>query len=396
MIETVPIWTYAEINPTTPEFKVIADGTELSYMPLEAIWPGGRADYSNFLLWPPKQNYTQFRRGDILVPKITPTFEAGRAIVANIPSTLGLSSTEVHIVRPNRSTDPRYLQYCFQSLPFLDEGAHSLRGVGNLRRITPLFLQNHKVLRATVDTQRTIADYLDRETGRIDAMIAKLDDMTETLSIRRASEIETFTTRLPKPFTRMAFCGNVALGKTYQGEKKNDGEILVNYVRAASLQSNGLELDDQRMWMTVDDLDKYDLKRGDVLIVEGGAGFGRSVVLKEDMPGWGFQNHVIRVRPNRNYDGRFLDYCVKGHYSDGLINILAEGATIPGFSSEKTRNLPIADLSLEEQIHIADHLDEATSKIDAMLAKVTELKSLLIERRSALITEVVTGRKAVV
>ena len=49
----------------------------------------------------------------------------------------------------------------------------------------------------------------------------------------------------------------------------------------------------------------------------------------------------------------------------------------------------------EEQRRIADHLDEVTGKIDAMLAKVAELKSLLIERRAALITDVVTGRKAV-
>ena len=47
----------------------------------------------------------------------------------------------------------------------------------------------------------------------------------------------------------------------------------------------------------------------------------------------------------------------------------------------------------EKQRAIANHLDEATSKMDAMLAKVAKLRSLLVERRAALITEVVTGRK---
>lgn len=51
--------------------------------------------------------------------------------------------------------------------------------------------------------------------------------------------------------------------------------------------------------------------------------------------------------------------------------------------------------TLDEQKSIADHLDEVTGKIDAMLAKVAELKSLLTERRAALITDVVTGRKEV-
>ena len=48
-----------------------------------------------------------------------------------------------------------------------------------------------------------------------------------------------------------------------------------------------------------------------------------------------------------------------------------------------------------EQVRIADHLDEVTARIDAMLAKVAELKALLNERRAALITDVVTGRKEV-
>lgn len=51
--------------------------------------------------------------------------------------------------------------------------------------------------------------------------------------------------------------------------------------------------------------------------------------------------------------------------------------------------------TLDEQIKIADQLDEAAARVDAMLAKVTDLKALLLERRAALITDVVTGRKEV-
>lgn len=40
-------------------------------------------------------------------------------------------------------------------------------------------------------------------------------------------------------------------------------------------------------------------------------------------------------------------------------------------------------------------LDEATARVDAMLVKVADLKSLLLERRAALITDVVTGKKEV-
>ena len=62
-------------------------------------------------------------------------------------------------------------------------------------------------------------------------------------------------------------------------------------------------------------------------------------------------------------------------------------------SSDKAKNLPIPDMSLDEQQRIADHLDEVTGRIDAMLTKIDEFKAILAERRAALISDVVTGRK---
>lgn len=313
-----------------------------------------------------------------------------------VSSLRGIVSPAYFVYKSRSRENVAFLHYALRSRHYIAEYASFSKGVRpDQWDLQPEYLDSMRVLLPPHDVQQAIADYLDRETGEIDRMIAKMDELAGTLETRKASAIEANTITRSGSFTRMKFCGNVALGKTVQGEQKNDDELFVNYVRAASIQSYGLELDDQRMWMTSKELNKYDLKRDDVLIVEGGAGFGRSVVLAEDMPGWGFQNHVIRVRPDHHHDGRFLNYCVKGNYSEGLIGLLADGATIPGLSSEKARNLPVPELSLEEEIRIADHLDEVTGKIDAMLAKVAELKSLLIERRAALITDVVTGRKKV-
>jgi type I restriction enzyme S subunit len=57
---------------------------------------------------------------------------------------------------------------------------------------------------------------------------------------------------------------------------------------------------------------------------------------------------------------------------------------------------PVPLPPLNEQIRIADYLDDITARIDAMVAKVADLRSMLLKRRSALITDVVTGRKEVV
>ena len=377
----IPFWAVADLviqTAVTNDFQVS----------LEDIVPGTGTLVSGSLSQYSAEG-TTFEKGDVLFGKLRPYL--AKYWLADRE---GVAGGDIHVYRPRKGVDSRYLAYIVGSRNFIRYAVAASKGV-KMPRIEWMSLRQYGVNRYDERTQHEIADYLDCEIGEIDAMLAKLEALDESLNLRRASVVEWETIARSRGVTRLKFCADISLGKTFQGVRKSDHETLVNYVRAASIQPHGLELDDQRMWMTREEQRKYDLKKGDVLVVEGGAGFGRSVHLAQDMPGWGFQNHVIRARPDQHHDGRFLNYCVKGHYSSGLIGLLADGATIPGLSSDKAKNLPIPDMSLEEQQRIADHLDEVTGRIDAMLATIDELKALLVERRAALITDVVTGRKKV-
>lgn len=377
----IPFWAVADLVTQT----AVTNDFQVS---LEDIVPGTGTLVSGSLSQYSAEG-TTFEKGDVLFGKLRPYL--AKYWLADRE---GVAGGDIHVYRPRKGVDSRYLAYIVGSRNFIRYAVAASKGV-KMPRIEWMSLRQYGVNRYDERTQHEIADYLDCEIGEIDAMLAMLDDLNEALNSRRASVVERETVARSGSLTRLKFCADISLGKTFQGVRKSDHETLVNYVRAASIQPSCLELDDQRMWMTREEQRKYDLKKGDVLVVEGGAGFGRSVHLAQDMPGWGFQNHVIRARPDQHHDGRFLNYCVKGHYSSGLIGLLADGATIPGLSSDKAKNLPIPDMSLEEQQRIADHLDEVTGRIDAMLATIDELKALLVERRAALITDVVTGRKKV-
>lgn len=377
----IPFWAVADLVTQT----AVTNDFQVS---LEDIVPGTGTLVSGSLSQYSAEG-TTFEKGDVLFGKLRPYL--AKYWLADRE---GVAGGDIHVYRPRKGVDSRYLAYIVGSRNFIRYAVAASKGV-KMPRIEWMSLRQYGVNRYDERTQHEIADYLDCEIGEIDAMLAKLEALDESLNLRRASVVEWETIARSRGVTRLKFCADISLGKTFQGVRKSDHETLVNYVRAASIQPHGLELDDQRMWMTREEQRKYDLKKGDVLVVEGGAGFGRSVHLAQDMPGWGFQNHVIRARPDQHHDGRFLNYCVKGHYSSGLIGLLADGATIPGLSSDKAKNLPIPDMSLEEQQRIADHLDEVTDRIDAMLATIDELQALLVERRAALITDVVTGRKKV-
>lgn len=146
------------------------------------------------------------------------------------------------------------------------------------------------------------------------------------------------------------------------------------------------------MWFHPSELRALDLRRGDVVIVEGGAGYGRSAVVREDMPGWGFQNSIIRLRPLvGRADGRFLDYALHDALTRGRVDLVASTATIPHFTADKVSKFEISAPALVEQQVIADFLDHETVQIDALVSKQEKFTEFLRERRAGLIASALTG-----
>ncbi|MFJ8804545.1 restriction endonuclease subunit S [Streptomyces sp. NPDC102490] len=192
------------------------------------------------------------------------------------------------------------------------------------------------------------------------------------------------------PVKRLA---EVALGKMVQPESKSPSDILAPYLRAAHIQPHGkiIDLPEQPMWFHPSELRVLDLRRGDVVIVEGGAGYGRSAVLSEDLPGWGFQNSIIRLRPLAGRaDGRFLDYALQDALTRGRIDLVTSTATIPHFTADKVSKFEVSAPALVEQRTIADFLDRETAQIDALVSKQEEFIEYLRERRRAAIEAAVS------
>jgi type I restriction enzyme S subunit len=81
--------------------------------------------------------YTRFLEGDVLIPKITPTFEADRSVIAvGLKDGVGAGTTELHIIRPGTETDRRYIKYLVSSRSFLLGGEAEMFGVAGQKGAT--------------------------------------------------------------------------------------------------------------------------------------------------------------------------------------------------------------------------------------------------------------------
>lgn len=182
----------------------------------------------------------------------------------------------------------------------------------------------------------------------------------------------------------------VVLGKMLQTSSKNDDDELLPYLRAANIQPEGVDITDIRqMWFSPTERQRLRLKRGDVLISEGGD-IGRSCIWNEELVEVYFQNAINRARALYGNSSRFLNYWMLFLKGRGFIDILCNKATIPHYTAEKVRDTEIAIPPLSEQSRISSFLDYETSRIDTLIEKQKSLIELLKEKRQAVISHAVT------
>lgn len=283
----------------------------------------------------------------------------------------------------------RWLYYWATTLPF---GLYSTDTA--LPSMTSSSLGRLKLPFIPKEQQRRIADYLDQETGEIDTMIAKMDDLAGQLEERRWRGVDAAFEAISKTAPLWMFTDGVI--DCPHTTPTPDDAGPAEAVRTASIRGgkflpgNGIRVSEETQ---IQRNGEFPPRLGDIFFTRE-APAGEAALVPDGMLCLGQRMVLLRVN-GTIVDSRYLLYALYTSAVQEEFRLSAGGSTVVNLKLGTIRSTQIPYVSLEDQKRIADHLDEVTSRIDAMLTKVAELKSLLIERRAALITEVVTGRKEV-
>ena len=182
----------------------------------------------------------------------------------------------------------------------------------------------------------------------------------------------------------------VTLGKMLQPESTNPDDELLPYLRAANIQWDGVDATEVKtMWISARDRAQLSLKKGDLLVSEGGD-VGRSCLWNNELEICYFQNSVNRVRALAGNSNRYLYYWMSVVKDKGYIDVLCNKSTIAHFTAEKVAAVPVPFPPANEQQAIATFLDIETAKIDGLMAEQRALVALLKEKRQAVISHAVT------
>ncbi len=408
----------ATLNPTVSEVRRLAQDTEVSFVPMEAVGEYGGLNLSmSKELAEVVNGYTYFSEGDVLVAKITPCFENGKGSLAEgLLNGIAFGTTELHVMRCGPGLDKNFAFYLTLGNAFRKLGEAEMYGAGGQKRVPESFVADLAHPIPPLPEQRAIAAFLDRETTKIDALVAKKERLIELLQEKRTALISRAVTIGLDPIVPMKdsgmewlgeiparwevkrlkhLAGKIGSGKTPKGGAEvyvDDGIMLI---RSQNVHFGGLRLNDVAYIDAATDTEMSGsrVKEGDVLVNITGASLGRCCITYLDGSDANVNQHVCIVRPDQQRDNpSFLAYSMESHSVQDQIFNNENGVSRDALNFEQIGDLVLARPALVEQRAIVSHLDNETAKLDALIKKVREAIQRLKELRAALISAAVTGK----
>ncbi|MDX5934120.1 restriction endonuclease subunit S [Acidithiobacillus thiooxidans] len=303
----------------------------------------------------------------------------------------------------------RWLYWSLQTLS-LDEGSLEA-AVPGLNRDS---VYDERVWLPSLTDQSSVANYLDRETTRIDALIAEKEHMLALLEEKRTALISRVVTCGLDPNASLKpsgqewlgeipahwglqrlkqladVRGGLTLGKQYSGEL-----LEYPYLRVANVQDGYLKLDDiLTVVVPASEAASNLLAYGDVLMNEGGDidKLGRGCVWRDEIAPCLHQNHVFAVRPH-SVDPEWLALWTSTLQAKRYFESRAKRSTnLASISGSNVKELPVLLPPVAEQLAIQQFLVDRHSRLEAVRKELRDSLRLLSERRAALITAAVTGQ----
>jgi type I restriction enzyme S subunit len=281
-----------------------------------------------------------------------------------------------------------------------------MEGVENLPIILP----------QSIEEQTTIANYLDHKTTQIDHLIAKKVQFIQLLEEERVAVINQAVTKGLDNSVHMKDSGIEWLGEIPEhwevkklkllaniqgrigfkgytvGDLVSEGEGALTLGAKHIDKFNKLNLSNPEFisWDKYYESPEIMVQIGDIILTQRGT-LGKVVLITDDI-GKATINPSMVILSNLKANDYFLYYFFNSDYFKSWIDLTNTATAVPMISQGQLGNLKLVLPNNDEQKHIARSIQKSTKKIDDIIVKAQQEIDLLKEYKTALISEVVTGK----
>ncbi len=327
----------------------------------------------------------------------------GSSGISSLDGSVSLINT---VLRPRAEVVPGYVHQLLRSQSFQEEFYRFGKGiVADLWSTNYSEMSNITLALPSRQEQTAIAAFLDRETAKIDGLIAEQEKLITLLAEKRQATISHAVTKGLNPDAPMKDSGAEWLGAVPEGWEcfpvkrlfrmvvepapdGNDEELLSIYTDIGVRPRKSLEAKGNKATTT----DGYwRVKKGDIIVNKLLAWMGAIGLSDYDgvtSPAYDILRGVKPLHP------KFFDYLFRcgimftefRRYSRGIMDMRLR------LYFEELGQIIAPFPSLAEQAEIIKFLDQEAARADALSAAATHSIGLLKERRAALISAAVTGK----
>ncbi|ASP39597.1 restriction endonuclease subunit S [Bacterioplanes sanyensis] len=393
----------AKLTPKKPKI----DRTQTcSFIPMEKLKTDSLILNEERIIDDVYEGYTYFSDGDILMAKVTPCFENGNIALAHgMKNKIGFGSSEIYTIRPSNQIAGRFLFYRLQEDGFIRTATREMTGAGGLRRVPSHIIENFCFAAPHEPEQTQIANFLDRETAKIDALIEKQQQLIKLLEEKRQAVVSHAVTKGLNPNAKMKDSGAEWLGEVPEhwlllktkrffrlvaepATKNNDAELLSIYTEIGVRPRKDLEAKGNKASTT----DGYWIvEKGDLIVNKLLAWMGATGYSAYD----GVTSPAYDIlRPTKDVSSKFYHYLFRSKIAQAEFKRWSRGIMemrLRLYFDELGRiTMPVPPR--DEQDKIVARIEEIEQKYDQLESKSQSSIELLKERRAALISAAVTGK----
>ena len=419
--EWVRIKTACVINPRNS----IDDNTEVSFVPMANIKEGYANKFiSDIRVWKKvKKGYTHFADNDIGIAKITPCFENKKSVVfSGLINGYGAGTTELYIVRTISSlVIPEFLLNFVKRDDFIAGGVLTFSGDVGQQRVTKDYVANYLFTLPPLNEQQRILNAVHNANSLIESIEKSKDNLirdidktkskildlairgklvpqdpndepasvllerirTEKEELIKQDKIKrdkkesvifkgddnSYYQDLPENWEICSIMAiaEVDLGKTLD-KNKNTGKFYP-YLRSVNIKWNEIDLSDiKEMQFEKDELQRYSIIKGDLLICEGGD-VGRCCIWSSNETIY-YQNALHRVRFHGGCEPKYFLYFMMYLEHTGYLKRISNGVTIKHLTKTVLSTIPFMLPPLAEQKRIVDEIEKIIATLNDIANEV--------------------------
>lgn len=349
---------------------------------------------------------TFFLKEDLLVAKITPSFENGKqCIVSDIPTDFGYATTEVWPIHSKEKSDILYLYFYLKKRNIRSELAGKMEGSTGRQRVPKNVLKELKIPLPPLQEQKNIVKVLSIIQENID----KTTDLIHASKLLKKSLMKYLFNYGPVPVDEAE---NIPLKETEMGmipdewdlikikdlsEKtpgcnpKKTSNLIFKYVDVSSISNDTLKIEKYAEYLGSEapSRAKRLLKETDVIFATIRPYLKRIAIVPSELDGEVCSTAfcIIRSR-NGIVDPNYIFYTVSQDNFVSRISKHQRGSSYPAVSNNDILNEEIPVPPFEVQVEIANILSSLDRKIDADRSK----KKALNELFNTLLNDLMTAK----